>query len=210
MYVLIFISETVNKFVKMEVHEEKKQYECWFCNEEFQDFSSLQKHILDYKCFPNNFLMPNPTNMGLASPKISQPSPKQKFASTKIHDWKEQFQCSKCFSSFSTNSNLNQHIASVHEGKKKSFNCEKCKESFRRKTQFETHVAIFHEGKKPFACSICEDRFDFKTLLNNHEMKIHGKKGRFPCKLCEETFSTKGERKKHQLWVHEEPSKYIF
>ena len=193
----------------MEVHEEKKPYECWFCNAKFQQFSDLQKHILDYDCFPDNFLMPNPTNMGMA-PKISQPSPKQKLAPTKIHDWTEQFQCSKCFSSLSTKSNLNQHIASVHEGKKKLFNCEKCKETFRRKAQFETHVAIFHEGKKPFACSICEDRFDFKTLLNNHEMKIHGKKGRFPCKLCEETFSTKGERKKHQLWVHEEPSKYIF
>ena len=185
----------------MEVHEEKKPYyECWFCNEEFQDFSSLQKHILDYKCFPNNFLIPNPTN-------ISQPSPKLKFAPTKINDWKEQFQCSKHFASFSTKSNLNQHIASVHEGKKKSFICKRCKEIFRRKTQFETHVAIFHEGKKPFACQRCEDRFDFKTLLNNHEMKIHGKKGRFPCKLCEETFSTKGERKKHQLWIHEELSK---
>ena len=45
-------------------------------------------------------------------------------------------------------SNLNNHVETVHEGKKR-FNCDICNAEFGQKSYLNIHVAAVHEGKKP-------------------------------------------------------------
>ena len=49
--------------------------------------------------------------------------------------------------------NMNNHIESVHEGKKK-FKCDKCDKAFSQKSNMTKHINTVHEGNKPFQCSI--------------------------------------------------------
>ena len=42
---------------------------------------------------------------------------------------------------------LNEHIASIHEGKKQ---CNSCDANFTRKDSLVRHVATVHEGKKQY------------------------------------------------------------
>ena len=60
---------------------------------------------------------------------------------------------------------LNEHIASVHEGKE-PFKCNICNSSFTQEGQMNGHVALVHEGKKPFKCSICDTSFAEKSKSN--------------------------------------------
>ena len=53
---------------------------------------------------------------------------------------------------------LNEHIASVHEGKK-PFKCDKCESCFNLKKDLNVHVASVHEGNKPFQCKMCDVQF---------------------------------------------------
>ena len=57
------------------------------------------------------------------------------------------FKCNICDYSCSTKSDLNRHVASVHEGKK-PFKCDICDYSSSRKGDLIKHVASTHEGKK--------------------------------------------------------------
>ena len=46
-------------------------------------------------------------------------------------------------------SNLNTHIAAVHEGRK-HFKCDTCDAKFTQKSKLNTHVATVHEEMKPY------------------------------------------------------------
>ena len=70
---------------------------------------------------------------------------------------------------------LNEHIASVHEGKK-PFKCDKCEVYFGLKYDLNLHIASVHEGKKPFKCEICDDQFELKHELNEHIASVHEEK----------------------------------
>jgi uncharacterized Zn-finger protein len=56
---------------------------------------------------------------------------------------------------FTQKHHLNEHIASIHKGKK-PFECNICDASFARKANLNGQLASVHEGKKPFQCNICE------------------------------------------------------
>ena len=63
----------------------------------------------------------------------------------------------------SLKSNLNQHIKSIHGGKK--FKCTICGYNF---SQLKRHIARVHEGKKPFKCDICHASFTQKNNMKQH------------------------------------------
>ena len=55
---------------------------------------------------------------------------------------------------FTVESDLNKHIASVHEVKK-PFECKICYAVFDLKNDMDNHIASIHEKEKQFLCCIC-------------------------------------------------------
>ena len=76
-------------------------------------------------------------------------------------------QCENCDKAFSTRSNLNKHVSSIHE-EKKPFKCDICNYSFSQKGHLKTHVSSVHVGKKPFKCDICDYSCSQKGALTKH------------------------------------------
>ena len=58
-----------------------------------------------------------------------------------------------CREWFSIKGNINRHVASVHENKKK-FKCKIFDHKFCNTSNLKKHVASIHENKKPFRCKI--------------------------------------------------------
>ena len=69
---------------------------------------------------------------------------------------------------------MNDHIESVHEGKK-PFKCNECDAAFSVKRSLKMHIESVHEGKKPFACKFCDASFGQKGNLKRH-LAIHREK----------------------------------
>ena len=59
---------------------------------------------------------------------------------------KVSLQCENCDKAFSTRSNLNKHVSSIHVGKK-PFKCDICDKNFSQKQKMKDHFAIVHEEK---------------------------------------------------------------
>ena len=89
--------------------------------------------------------------------------------SQKVHEGKNPFKCKKCNYRSSQKGELNQHVSTIHKGRK-SFKHKMCKYCFPLKV---------HEGKKP---SICEN-WDLKGELNQHVSTIQEVMKTFKCKL---------------------------
>ena len=66
---------------------------------------------------------------------------------------------------------MNNHVASVHEGRK--LKCNLCDHSFTEKGSLNRHIKASHEGMKPFKCNICDTSFAQKGNLNNHFLSVH-------------------------------------
>ena len=349
----------------LEVREDTKQDECLFCNKKFYHSCDLEKHIDYYECFPDNFLMPLPTNMGLAALQeveksrqqnypeaiktgttdfttkiiiphkktntasivsipeyseeveinktekayhlqgcansgqfrslkdaevnkterainslpdydsqerkiknekatqlaLAQPKNEKKQESShagdvressdqlipgflkkqfslfnlaisegarvprasqvppslpmirEIYDEKKQYKCSKCVSSFPTKTNLNTHIASDHEGKKrlissvhegkKPLKCGICENSFSKKDDLKKHIESAHEKKKSFKCELCNYICNQTANMTHHLLSVHKKKKPFKCDICDYISSRKSHLEKHIESVHE-------
>ena len=99
-------------------------------------------------------------------------------------------------------SNLNKHIASVHDGKK-PFKCNICEASFPQKQNLNIHIASVHEGKKPFKCNSCDASFVSKHGLTVHIYSVHEFKKPFKCNDCSMSFSLKGNLNRHVTSLHE-------
>ena len=66
-----------------------------------------------------------------------------------ISKWKQNFQCSDCGSTFSSQSNLKLHIDAIHE-KKKPWLCSECGDSFSTQNNLKRHISTVHKGQTTF------------------------------------------------------------
>ena len=72
-----------------------------------------------------------------------------------------------CDASFATKWSLENHVASIHEGKKR-LTCDRCEATFNRKFDltkhsFNRHVELLHEGMKPLSVIIVTLAFHIKV-----------------------------------------------
>ena len=110
------------------------------------------------------------------------------------------FKCSKCTVAFKSKKNLNAHIQSVHEGKKR--------------------IQLVHEGKKPFIPSTNENKIAVennlvmdipsfygvnisKSSLNKNTSSVYENKKPFKCNECGTGFRVKKTLDKHIKALHE-------
>ena len=80
--------------------------------------------------------------------------------------------CKLCSKFFSRVSNLNRHIATIHE-KKTKFKCHICNKCFGHSRSLTDHIITVHEKLKPHQCSICANRFSQHSNLKQHIDSVH-------------------------------------
>ena len=186
-----FLKHDIKKHLES-VHEEKKSFKCDIQNEKkrIQTKSSNNGDAKEsnnqlIQCFWKKqillfYLAGGKVAGGTPSPLPVQPP----LPMSEIYDVEKQHQCSEYFSSLPTHNNLNRHIVSDHEEKKKL-------------------IASVHEGKKPFKCEICDFRCNQKAKMTQHVLSVHQKKRLFKCNFCDYMFSRNSHLNKHIESVHE-------
>ena len=116
---------------------------------------------------------------------------------------KKEAKCPNCPTSFENRELLNQHIDSVHDGKK-PFPCKICQATFFSESGLENHKERKHnpnyKGEKKIECHLCQK---FCTNLNYHMKKFHIKQQELLCSKCPAKFYAKYSLKKHFEAVHE-------
>ena len=75
--------------------------------------------------------------------------------------------------------------------------CTLCDVTCQNHDELENHLASVHEGKNPLECTICGFIFTNRNNLLNHHRIVHEKKKRNACKLCGTGFKTRGLLKLH-------------
>ena len=114
---------------------------------------------------------------------------------------KRKYRCDICEKHYSKSSNLQRHIASVHEGLK-PFSCPSCDYKCVSKTGLKTHIAGVHDGLKPFKCQTCDSNFASKGCLQKHISNVHDGEKPFKCELCEYTCAAKYTLDVHMKSTH--------
>ena len=116
---------------------------------------------------------------------------------------KKEAKCPNCPTSFENRELLNQHIDSVHDGKK-PFSCKICPATFFSEIGLEKHADRKHnpnyKGEKKIECNICQKSC---TNLNYHMKKFHIKQQELLCSKCPAKFYAKYSLQKHFEAVHE-------
>ena len=60
-----------------------------------------------------------------------------------------------------------------------------------KKTNLNGHIAAVHEGRKPFKCNTCDACFSYKQYLDGHIAAVHERKKLFKCNFCDANFAKK-------------------
>lgn len=108
-----------------------------------------------------------------------------------VHEKKDKpkLPCSYCDAIFSTKSNFNRHMRTVHEEdatkinvdflppmkELPKFQCLDCNAMFKRKDHLKRHIKCTHDNIQEFSCSLCSKKFQRKDILSRHMKWMHKK-----------------------------------
>ena len=61
--------------------------------------------------------------------------------------------CQICDKSFTSKSNLNAHVMTVHK-ENVPYKCFRCEATFKQRGSLNYHISSFHEDKRPHKCDV--------------------------------------------------------
>jgi KRAB domain-containing zinc finger protein len=219
-----------------QVHENMNEWNCDSCKKSYPFNSTLEKHkktcrgkkllkvceICD-SIFENKDLYElHLLEVHEIKDKKSAPAQKEEFKKHIKSPDKEKssyekktetllLQCQHCELKTLSRSNLNQHIAGVHEGKSRriSNTCKFCGSSFKSNSLMKIHMKEehdFHENQ----CSICKMIFKCSSNMRYHVRSVHEgikriNKTRHVCDLCGHISKSLKLHKNHIKKKHENP-----
>jgi hypothetical protein len=114
---------------------------------------------------------------------------------------KERFKCTECDAKFSSNSQWQRHINSIHL-KLKSFKCSQCEYKCSQNSNLKVHINSVHLNLQPFKCSVCEYECSLNSKLKRHMDDVHLKIQPFKCNLCDFKCGVNCDLQKHINSVH--------
>ena len=104
-------------------------------------------------------------------------------------------QCVQCGKLFASNTDMRNHIKSVHE-KIRDVICDICAKGFPSKSALNIH-RMGHTGEKNFPCHICGQSYKTKHYLIIHT-RLHTGEKPHCCEECGKAFADPSALKNHQ------------
>ncbi|XP_056142891.1 zinc finger protein 1035 [Lampris incognitus] len=214
--------------------ESEGEYKCKFCTKTFMKSRNLRRHILTHtevkpyrckacdSCFSRYDYLKlhqirckgKKQRLEVCIPKISLEDVGKGWQNKlKPAAEKQAFECSLCFKTFSTQSNLARHFSMLHA--RKSFRCSHCGMSFIHKKSLERHKFTKCSQKSGKTHGPQPERFDPQT--ENMPKRHHGvidhvlqpysnKESKHACKYCFRSFKTTWQMVVHsRLHTGEKP-----
>ncbi|XP_051170863.1 zinc finger protein ZFP2-like isoform X15 [Leptopilina boulardi] len=170
-----------------EIILENNQLICNFCQEPFNDSSSLKKHQQHYHS--------NQKLYTCESCDYSSPHRQNLISHQRRHNFEYKFHCEICGAGFYTRNTYHDHQL-VHS-KEKPFQCDICNATFRYRQGLRLHAKLHQPDyippQKKHHCSLCNKRFSRKQVLLVH-MRTHGNMGpqnEYVCHICGKSLSSK-------------------
>jgi uncharacterized C2H2 Zn-finger protein len=117
------------------------------------------------------------------------------------HSVVNQFKCDYCNCKILSQDYLENHVASVHGGKKPM--CTICDTTFLKERHLIRHMRNVHKQNLLYNCHICDVKCSRKGYLKAHIETVHEGKKQFNCEICDSAFTTKQGLNRHISTIHE-------
>ncbi|XP_034482669.1 zinc finger protein OZF [Drosophila innubila] len=196
-------------------HEHKKQFACTECPKSFALKERLRLHMRLHSG-------EKPYPCALCDKRFARGGQLQQHMVSHHKTSIQQFNCTKCSASFSTNANLRVHMERHEQGmehrcsicesqfanelalrahinqehhKLSQFDCEICHKTIEPDEDLATHMQK-HAAVKTHVCEVCNSYFTQKSQYNVH-MRMHTGERPYQCRICHQTFAHSSVLKLH-------------
>ena len=112
------------------------------------------------------------------------------------------FKCLVCSEDFNQEKLVKSHISDVHGKALFKCHFENCDYANARRNHLNNHIQSVHEGKKPFQCHICNNSFTLRSSLSKHIKSVHEKLKPYKCKDCDNSFAQSAHLKGLYFMLH--------
>ena len=171
---------------KRKIHEKtihvkmESKYKCEKCEKSYTNTNALAYHMKKHSNEPAKFSCIDCGKQYLSVQALS-------VHREIVHETKEitKLPCSHCDAVFSSESNVNRHMKTVHEHPMNinvdfvpplkevpKYHCSDCEEVFNRKDTLKRHKTSVHKIQE-FLCTFCSKKFNRKDVLARHTRLIH-------------------------------------
>ena len=152
-------------------------FRCEMCGEQFPSASSLRDHMVaEYGIEPElqDFL-----DISLGIDSFSEPGTPGSVDSastvaTELDRPSVVLQCPKCKKECRNYKGLRQHLAKIHQNRKKPVSCEECGKGFKHKHALKFHIRQVHEKATRVTCDRCGKAVYNKYMLKKHSLTCNG------------------------------------
>ncbi|XP_017109559.2 gastrula zinc finger protein XlCGF57.1 [Drosophila bipectinata] len=196
-------------------HEHRKQFACPQCPKSFALKERLRLHMRLHSG-------EKPYPCALCDKKFARGGQLQQHMVSHHKTSIQQFNCTKCSASFSTNANLRVHMERHEQGmehrcqvcdsqfanelalrahinqehhKLTQLDCEVCHKAIEPDEDLASHMQK-HAAVKTHVCEVCNSYFTQKSQYNVH-MRMHTGERPYQCRICHQTFAHSSVLKLH-------------
>jgi len=209
----------------------RKRHRCFHCQDKFQDFNSLKKHIESHVELKNVVLV-----CDKCSEVFNDINAHLRHMYAKHVD-KTLFSCNECNRRFPALKHLNKHMQKEHlnetvvedysikqecfrefmqgegseiqlkgtDGDSRVF-CTKCNKYFVNARRMRSHILNVHI--RPFKCTECPKSFGELIKMNIHKEIVHEGRKRFCCEFCPNRYVSVVDLKNH-VRIHTKEKPYF-
>lgn len=187
------------------VHQKRKQYECKLCNKKYGHPKSLRDHIRNIHEPKTAQAQQTPSHLcNTCGKSFQRLSALNMHMKNHVPEEEKNLVCEFCDKRFAIKQRLQSHMV-MHTGVS-AYTCTQCPKVFRNSSELNVHVAAVHEKTKIFACTFCDKKYGYPKTLRLHIKAKHSATGvppaqksygTFPCKECDRVFYVKGTLSQH-------------
>ncbi|EDV96636.1 zinc finger protein draculin [Drosophila grimshawi] len=168
-------------------HERKKQFACTECPKSFALKERLKLHMRLHSG-------EKPYPCSLCEKRFARGGQLQQHVVSHHKTSIQQFNCTHCSASFSTNANLRVHMERHEQGME--YRCFICENEFPNELALRTHINQEHHKLRQFDCQICQKTIETDEDLASH-LKKHSSVKAHVCEVCNSYFTQKSQYNVH-------------